>query len=132
MLFTPALMGSVLFQGVAAEDVVKVKLDAVAYYTIVHAASFLALGVAVTWLVHEAELHSRHPAIVLVVVFAIFEVGFLAAASFALPGVIARVGIVKIGSANLLAAGAIAAFLVWSHQPGRRAAEEINADDGLG
>ncbi len=60
------------------------------------------------------------------------EVGFLAIASVALPGVIARVGIVPIGVANMLAAGAIAAFLVWSHQPGRRVAEEITVDDGLG
>ncbi len=131
-LFTPALMGSVLFQGVAAEDVVKVELDAVAYYSIVHGVAFVALGAAVTWLVHEAELRSQHPAVVLAVVFAIIEVGFLAVASFALPGVIARVGIVPIGIANLLAAGTIAAFLVWSHQPGRRVAEEIIADDGLG
>lgn len=131
-LFTPSLMGSVLFQGVAAEEVVKVKLDAVAYYSMVHGVAFVALGAAVTWLVHEAELHSQHPAVFLVVVFAIIEVGFLAAASVALPGVIARVGIVPIGIANLLAAGTIAGFLVWSHQPGRRVAEEITTDDGPG
>jgi hypothetical protein len=132
MLFTPALMGSVLFQGVAAEDVVKVNLEAVAYYSIVHAVAFLALGAAITWLVHEVELHSRHPSVILVVIFAITEVAFLAGASFALPGVIARVGIIQIGFANLLAAGAIGGFFVWSHQPGRRSAEEIISDDGLG
>jgi hypothetical protein len=53
-------------------------------------------------------------------------------ASLTLPGVIARVGIIPIGIANLLAAGSIAAFLVWSHQSGRRVAEEIVADDGPG
>jgi hypothetical protein len=130
-LFTPALMGSVLFLGVAAEDVVGVRLDAVAYYSLVHMVTFVSLGAMVTWLVHEAELHSRHPAVVLLVVFVIIEAGFLAGASYALPGVIARVGIVPIGIANLLAAGSIAGLLVWSHQPGRRAAEEITTDDGL-
>ena len=131
-LFTPALMGSVLFLGVAAEDVLRVELDAVAYFTIAHMAAFGVLGAAVTFLVHEVELHSRHPAVVLVVVFAIIESGFLAGASLALPGVIARVGIIPIGIANALAAFTIAAFLMWSHQPGRRVAEEITADDGPG
>jgi hypothetical protein len=131
-LFTPALMGSVLFHGVAAEDVVKVQLDAVAYFTLAHMAAFVAIGAAVTWLVHEVELHSRHPAVVLVVVFAIIEAGFLTVASLGLPGVIARVGIIPIGIANVLAAGSMGAFLAWSHQPGRRAAEEIIAEDELG
>jgi hypothetical protein len=118
-------MGSVLFQGVAAEDVARVELDAVAYFTLAHMIAFVVLGAAVTWLVHEAELHSRHPAVVLVVLFAVIEVTFLVAASIALPGVIARVGIVPVGIANLLAAGTIAVFFVWSHQPGRRGGEEI-------
>ena len=130
-LFTPSLMGSVLFKGVAAEDVVKVKLDAVAYFTLAHMFAFAVLGAAVTLLVHEVELHSRHPAVVLVVVFGIIEAGFLTVASSAMPGVVARVGIVPIGIANLLAAGSIAAFLVWSHQPGRRVAEEISTGDRL-
>ncbi len=34
-LFTPSLMGSVMFLGMAAEDVEKVRLDAVAYCSIV-------------------------------------------------------------------------------------------------
>ncbi len=128
-LFTPSLMGSVLFQGIATEDVVGVHLDAVAYYTIAHMVGFIGLGAAITLLVHEVELHSRHPVVVLVVAFAVLEVGFLVVASLLLPGVIGRVGIVPVGVANLLAAGTIAAFLVWSHQPGRRVAEEITSDN---
>ncbi len=130
--FTPSLMGSVLFLGIAAEDVAGVHLDAVAYYTIVHMVGFMGLGAAITWLVHEVELHSRHPAVVLLVLFAILEAGFLVVASLVLPGVIARVGIVPVGVANVLAAGTIALFFVWSHRPGRRVAEEIIANDGLG
>ncbi len=124
-LFTPSLMGSVLFLGVAAEDVASVHLNAVAYYSIAHMVGFIGLGVAITWLAHEAELHSRHPAAVLLVLFAILEAGFLVVASLVLPGVITSVGIVPIGIANLLAAGAIGLFFVWSHRPGRRAAQEL-------
>jgi hypothetical protein len=50
-------------------------------------------------------------------------VGFLAVASLALPGVIDRLGIVRIGAANLLAAGSIALFFLWSHAPGMRAVD---------
>ena len=89
-------------------------LNAVAYYSIAHMVGFMVLGVLITWLAHEAELHSRHPAAVLLVLFAILEAGFLVVASLVLPGVITSVGIVPIGIANLLAAGAIGLFFVWS------------------
>ncbi|MEE9278703.1 MAG: hypothetical protein V3V67_00880, partial [Myxococcota bacterium] len=115
-LFTPSLMGSVLFLGVAAEDVMKVHLGAVAYFSIVHFAACAVVGAWVTWLVHEVELHSRHPVVVLIVLFAILEVVFLLGASLAMPGVIARLGIVRVGIANLLAAGAMSFFFVLSHR----------------
>lgn len=124
-LFTPSLMGSVLFLGVPAQEVVKVQLDLVAYVTALHMVGFVLLGAAITWVVHEVELHSQHPAIVLIVLFAIIEATFVAVASVALPGVIERVGVLSVGGANLLAAAAIVGWFVWSHQPGRRVAEEI-------
>ena len=77
----------------------------------------------ITWLVHEVELHSRHPVAVLVVLFAIIEVVFLLVASLAMPGVIARLGIARISIANLLAAGSMSFFFVLSHR--EKAREEI-------
>ena len=68
----------------------------------------------VTSLVHEIELYSRHPVAVLVVLFAIIEVVFLLVVSLELPGVIARLGIVRVGIANLLAAGSMSFFFVLS------------------
>ena len=61
--FTPSLIGSVMFHGVAAEDVAKVRLDTVAYFSIVHIAAFTALGGAISLLVREVELRSRHPVV---------------------------------------------------------------------
>jgi len=113
-LFTPSLMGSVLFLGVAAEDVTQVHLAAVAYFSLVHIAAFAALGAVVSFVVSEVELHSRHPIEVLLVLFAIIEVAFFALAPMAMPGVIARLGIVRVGIANLLAAGSMSFFFVLS------------------
>ncbi len=113
-LFTPSLIGSVLFLGVSPEDVTKVHLGAVAYFSLVHFAACAAVGIFVTALVHEIELHSRHPVAVLIVVFAIIEVVFLLWASLEMPGVIAELGIVRVGIANLLAAGSMSLFFVLS------------------
>ena len=70
----------------------------------------------VTLLVHEVELHSRHPFVVLTVLFAVIEVAFLLFASLAMPGAIAKLGIVRVGVANLLAAGSMSVFFVISHR----------------
>ena len=116
--FTPPLIGSVMFHGVSAEDVVKVHLDAVAYFSIVHIAAFTVLGGAVSSLVHEVELHSRHPVVVLLVLFALIEAAFFVVAPLAMPGVIARLGMARVAAANLLAAGTMALFFILSHRAG--------------
>ena len=121
--FTPSLVGSVFFFDIAANDVAKVSLKAVAYFSAMHFAACGVVGMLVTWLVHEVELQSRHPVAVLVVLFAIIEVAFLFAASLAMPGVIARLGIASVSIANLLAAGSMALFFVFSHR--EKALEEI-------
>ena len=130
-LFTPSLMGSVLFLGVAAEDVTAVRLDAVAYFSLVHIAAFAALGAAVSWVVREVELHSRHPIEVLLVLFAIIEVAFFALAPVAMPGVIARMGIVRVGIANLLAAGSMSLFFVLYRRSAARETFKHNLADFL-
>ena len=54
----------------------------------------------------------------LLVLFAIIEVSVFFVASLALPGVIARLGIGRVGAANLLAAGTISLYLVIAHREG--------------
>ena len=82
------------------------------------------MGTLVTWVVQEVELHSRHPVGILLVLFAVIEVSFLTVTPLVMPGVIAELGLVRIGAANLLAAGSISAFFLWSHRtvPGERVA----------
>jgi hypothetical protein len=116
--FSPSLMGSVLFQGVVAQDVADVQLSSVVYFSIAHILAFAALGAAMSFLVHEVELHSRHPILALILLFAVIEVAFFVVAPLAMPGVIERLGIARVGAANLLAAGTMALFFVCEHRAG--------------
>jgi hypothetical protein len=116
-LYTPSMLGSVLFLGSEAASVTGVRLDMVAAFTLVHFAAFGALGIAVAVAVRELELHSKHPLIVGLAIFLLAEIGFYVAAALFLPGVIDHMGAVPIGLANLLAATGIGLFLLTSHRP---------------
>ena len=116
-LFTPSLLGGVLFGGVDAKAITEVRMDWVAYATITHFVVFTAIGFGVTLVAHEVELHSRHPFTILFGVFAVIEWVFLVAAMFLLPGVVHTLGFWRVAGANLIAAGGMAAFLWANHQP---------------
>ncbi len=117
-LFTPSLMGSVLFGGESAESVVGVHLDMVAWYSLVHFGIFGLLGTGMTLLVYEVGRHSRHPMLLLLLIFGVLEAGFVLVSAVALPGVLARLGALPVASANLLAAGAMGVYLLHEHRPG--------------
>jgi len=116
-LFTPSLMGSVLFGGISPDAIQTVDMMAVAKYTAVHFLAFGLLGLGISFITHQAEIRSRHPVIVVGFVFLVLEVGFWLAASVAIPGVIRRLGALPVATANLLAAVGIALFLAFTHQP---------------
>ena len=67
----------------------------------------------------------------LLVLFAIIEVAFFALAPMAMPGVIARLGIVRVGIANLLAAGSMSLFFVLYHRSAARETIKHNLADFL-
>ena len=114
--FTPALIGHVLFLGASAETVVDPQLAGRAAYIIpLHFVWSLGIAGVVTWMVHNVELRSRHPVEVLLVLFVVIEVCFLLVVPVLLPGVIVRIGIIRMLFANVLAAGAMSFFFVWSH-----------------
>ena len=116
-LFTPSLMGQVLFGGVAAEAVTDVRIDMVAWYSLVHFATFGLLGTGLTLLVYEVGLHSRNPLLVLLLLFGVFEAGFVLVSGLVMPGVMAQLGALPVASANLLAAGTMGAYLLHEHRP---------------
>ena len=73
--YTPSLMGSVLFLGMSPEAVTEVRLDLVAYVTMLHMGAFGVLGLGLSILVYEAELHSHHPTRAVAVLFLVIEGG---------------------------------------------------------
>ena len=116
-LYTPSLLGRMLFGGGSADVAQGVDMMAVAQYSIVHFVAFGLLGLGISFATHQAELHSRHPVLMILLVFAVLEVGFWLAASFAAPGVIEKLGPFAVAAANLIAAIGIALFLLFTHQP---------------
>src|SRR5687767_9341512 len=114
-LWTPSLLGTVLFKGTDAAAVHQVvDPGMVAAYTLVHHAAFIGVGLVASFLVSEIE---RIPplGIALVFLFVFFETAFqifLLAMGEPLLGGIAFWGVAV---ANLLAAAAMAAYLWYRH-----------------
>ena len=114
-LWTPSLLGTVLFKGTdAAVGHHQVDPGMVAAYTLVHHAAFIGVGLVASFLVAEIE---RIPplGIALVFLFIFFETAFqifLLAVGGPLLGGIAFWGVAL---ANLLAAAGMAAYLWYRH-----------------
>jgi hypothetical protein len=115
-LFTPSLIGTVLFTHAPPEAVTEVRLDMVAYMSIVHFASFGALGVMISLLCRSTGLTGRHPLLVAGVLFAILTGAFMAAGLVAMPGILGVIGVPEILLANASTALTMAFFLRWAHK----------------
>jgi hypothetical protein len=116
-LFTPSLLGSVLFLRESAEAVTGVNIPMVFAYTGVHFAIFVAMGMAAAFMVSEFETNPP-VGLVLLLLFICFEAGFFGITVGIAPGVIGVLGAWLVGIANLLAAAAMAAYLLWWSHPG--------------
>lgn len=116
-LYTPSLIGSVLFLGAEAEAVEAVDYTAMALFTVVHLVGFGILGLVSTFVVRFVEGRTGGgfvpPALVL---FVLLEGGFLTFQNIVLPGVADAVGHGLILLANALAALAMTAFLRYAHE----------------
>jgi hypothetical protein len=112
-LWTPSLLGTVLFKGAdAAASHSQVDPGMVAAYTLVHHAAFIGVGIIASFLVSEIE---RIPplGIALVFLFVFFETAFqifLLAMGEPLLG-----GVWGVAIALLLAAAAMGAYLWYRH-----------------
>jgi hypothetical protein len=115
-LWTPSLLGSVLFLGSGVDKVVGVNIPMVFAYTGVHMALFVAAGMAFSFMV--AQFESNPPlAVLLILLFVCFEAAFFAFTMALAPGVIGALGASSIAVANLLAALAMSAYF-WRTHPG--------------
>jgi hypothetical protein len=123
-LFTPSLLGSLLFQKGAALSNVTVQPSIVAWYTAVHAFAFLIVGMVAAWLAAQFE---RFPTvgIAMLFLFVIFETAFFIFALAVGKSVLGSLGLWTIAVANLLAAFAMAAYLWWKHPSAVRNMQQI-------
>lgn len=112
-LWTPSLLGSALFLGgPGAADAVDLRM--VLAYTGVHMSGFVAVGVAAAFATSWLE-RNLPAAFVLLLLFLVFETSFLAFVLRAAPQAIGDLGSAAVAIANLLAAGAMAAFFARRH-----------------
>ena len=110
-LFTPSLLGSVLFKGAVDAASVRIEPQVVAWYTAVHGLAFLGVGLVASWLAAQFE---RFPAtgVAILFLFVIFETAFFIFAFTAGKAVLGTLGLWTIAVANLLASAGMALYLM--------------------
>jgi len=113
-LYTPALLGSLLFRSGTDLSNIVVQPAIVAWYTAVHAVAFLCAGMIASWLAAQFE---RFPAvgIAMLFLFVMFETAFIIFAFAIGKNVLGSLGLWTVAVANLLAALTMAGYLWWKH-----------------
>ena len=115
-LFTPSLIGTVLFTSASAPAVTEVRLDMVAYFTLVHFAVFIALAACISAMCRRWALVEGHPIVIVGVVFTVLTVALLLADLTLMPGVVSALGLASVLAGNAVAGVVMAAFIRWSHR----------------
>jgi hypothetical protein len=118
-LYTPSLLGIVLFTDTAASAATDVRIDMVAYFTIVHFVVFGTGAALLSTLTRRFEPLDRNPLLLAGTALALLTLGLLVGDAVAMPGVVAAIGIVPILAANAVAGLTMAALLRWAHRPGK-------------
>jgi len=126
-LYTPSLLGNVVFLGKSASEVTSVHIPMVFAYTGVHMAAFVVFGMAVAYMVRQFE---QNPplGLVLLLLFICFEAAFLAFAAALAPGVVGVLGASSVVAANVLAAVMMALYFRFAHPGFTRHLERIWED----
>src|SRR5688572_21347035 len=122
-LYTPAMIGAALFDQVAPASVETIRLDMVAYFSLVHFATFALLSVALSYICRRSRLVEGHLLVMTALVFSILTALILIADWLFMPGVVATLGYGPVLLANALTGLALAVFMKWSHQRGRYGGE---------
>jgi hypothetical protein len=114
-LLTPALLGNLVFYGVNNPTGLQVSLGPVLGYTLLHGLAFIAFGVVAASLMAASE---REPALVIavVVLFACFEVFFLALEGALGQSVFGTAVSWSVLVGNFLAAAAMLAYFLSLHR----------------
>jgi hypothetical protein len=118
-LYTPAMLGSVSFTGVAAASVETVRLDMVSYFSMLHFVTFALLAGALSYVSRVSRAVEGHTLVIAALVFSVLTAAVLIADWLFMPGVVRTLGYGQVLFANVLTGLAMAAFMKWSHRPGR-------------
>lgn len=122
-LFTPSLLGSVIVGGMDAQSVSTVRLDMVAYYSILHFGVFGLLGFGLSLLLDRLDVAAQRPSVsgslCALVIVVVGTAGLLLVA----PAAVGRIGLGWVLLANALTGAAMGVFLARAHEPGTRAVE---------
>lgn len=118
-LYTPTMLGAVLFDGVAATSVETVRLDMVSFFSMVHFATFFFLAGALSYVSRVSRAVEGHVLMMAAMVFFVLTAAIFVADWMFMPGVVETLGYGRVLLANALTGLAMAAFMKWSHRPGR-------------
>lgn len=129
LFFTPAALGSALFEGVTSPAGVEVTAGAVLGYTVIHFVGFIAMGLVFAALVTRAE---QSPPLLmgLVLLFVTFETLLLGLVAILAAWLLDVLAWWSIGLGNLIAAATMAAYL-WHSHPRLRSEVERAEDESL-
>jgi len=122
-LYTPSLLGKVLFMGSGAMHDPTIVPSMVVVYTGVHMATFIVFGMIAATLIRASE---RAPVmgILLLFLFVIFEAAFFVLSLAVGGGLVGKLGVVAVIIANLLAAGAMSAYFLVRRPMARHSLEK--------
>lgn len=109
--FTPSLMGSVLLLGSEPSSALPVRLDMLAYYSLVHFVLFAALGTSFTLVCVRLGVRARRPVIFTGGILAALSLGMVALDRIWFPGLVQAMGPMALVGANLLAAVVMSTFI---------------------
>ena len=118
-LFTPSILGTALYQGVAAvaaPERVPVSFEMVVVFTWIHLLVFVIIGLAASLLLQLAE-RDHNLGFGIVLLFVVFEFGFVAVSTVFAQPILEALTLTKVLFGNLLAAGVMAAYF-WRRHPG--------------
>ena len=113
-LYTPSLLGSVLFLGQTVENATSINPTIVFAYTGVHVLLFLMAGVGVAWMVSQFQRNPQF-GFVLVLVFLLFQAVVFGLEVSMVPSLVGALGAGIVAVANILAAVAMFAYLLRRH-----------------
>lgn len=113
-LWTPSILGSVLFLGLRVEEVTSVSATMVFAYTGVHVLLFLLAGLGLAWMVSQVERNPQF-GLFLVLLFLLFQSIVFGLEVTLVPSLVGALGAGVVAAANLLSAAAMFWYLLRRH-----------------